>query len=84
MCRGTRNCGTRLCAEDAGFGEACMGGRAHRNCEQLTWLANCARRILRQLMVAAAKEWRGERSGGRAWYIDARQEMDVAMEPLHN
>jgi hypothetical protein len=30
-------------------------------CSVLTWLANCARRILRQLMVAIAKEWRGER-----------------------
>jgi hypothetical protein len=26
--------------------------------ERLTWLANCVRRILRQLMMAVAVEWR--------------------------
>lgn len=44
----------------------------------LTWLANWVRRILRQLMVAIAKEWRGSRSGGLGYAIDARQEMEAA------
>jgi hypothetical protein len=32
--------------------------------EELTWLASCVRRILRQLMVAEAEEWRDGRRGG--------------------
>jgi hypothetical protein len=44
-------------AENAGWGDEAAkkrGRRPWRVKEQLTWLANCERRILRQLMVAAA------------------------------
>lgn len=54
-----------MAAEDAGTGAAagdCTSGVQ----EALTWEANCERRILRQLMMAATKVWLGERCGVEA------------------
>jgi hypothetical protein len=53
-------CGTCFGAEVAGYKEAHGGGVVVGIAKVLTWLANCVRRILRQLMVATAKEWRVE------------------------
>lgn len=53
-------CGTRLGAEDAGFVELEGGGRRRKLQTELTWLANCMRRILAKLMMAVAVEWRAE------------------------
>lgn len=61
--------GVRLCAEGAGYMEACVGGEAHEEGQERTWLANCVRRILRQLMVAVTEEWRDWWSGGSTWCI---------------
>jgi hypothetical protein len=70
--------GTRLCAAAVGQVEDCAAGMRRKYDAELTWLANWVRRILRQLMVAIAKEWRDSRSGGLGYVIDARQEMEAA------
>jgi hypothetical protein len=54
------------------------GGGADGACKELTWLANCVRRILSKLMVAKAEEWRGDGVVEVLGIFDARQEMAAA------